>query len=124
MASILVADDLAPEMFVTVHSVRQQGTRVQRHGPHEFEVHEVVAPVSPGLPLQVLGISLPFVVCSVLNPGGGHSGPVIIDLRTVCLARVAPQFIDAIVAFDAPDTESGPDEKPHREQPDRVPQSS
>jgi len=58
------------------------------------------------MPLQVRAISLPFLACAVLQPGGGHAGPVILDLRGVRLMAVARQFVRAIATFERPDEPS------------------
>ena len=58
-----------------------------------------------GVPLRVVGISLPFVACGVLKPGGGLDGPVIIDLRYVQLSRLTREFVVAIEQFTSDDAE-------------------
>lgn len=109
MGSILAADDLAPQMFVAVHSHCRSDRNVRRAGPYGIEVHEVppASPVPPGVPLQVMASSLPFVVCSILEPGGNLDGPVILDLRAVRLMRLAPEFVEAVAAYS---TETSKDE--------------
>ena len=102
MGTILAADDLSPEMFVAVHSLRRPTLVARCRGPQIVDIHEAppATPVPPGLPLQVLGLSLPFVACSVLEPGGYFGGPVIVDLRAVRLTRLSPDFVAAVQAFE------------------------
>ena len=102
MGTILAPDDLSIEMYVAVHSPKKPGCVVRVHGAPGFEFQEAErpAPVDPGVPLQVLGISMPFVACSILEPGGTLAGPVILDLRRVSLMRLTPDFIAAIIAFE------------------------
>jgi hypothetical protein len=52
-----------------------------------------------GVPLRVLGVSLPFVACAILKPGGGECGPTILDVRRVRLARLDPSYVEAISSF-------------------------
>lgn len=104
MGTILAPDDLSIEMYVAVHSPRKPGCIVRVHGAAGFEFQEAERPdpVNPGVPLQVLGISMPFVACSVLEPGGTMAGPVIIDIRRVSLMRLTADFVEAITAFEFP----------------------
>ena len=122
MGSILAADDLAPQMFVAVHSPRRPSGVVRRAGPRGIEVHEepLASPVPPGVPLQVMASSLPFVVCSVLEPGGNLDGPVILDLRAVRLTRLTREFVTAVAAFKVPPPTDALEETPECEDIDEV----
>jgi hypothetical protein len=105
--SILTPDDLRVGAYVAVHSAaaaprtcpeepeRRMAGRPRREGP----------PLSFGIPLQIRAISLPFLVCAVLRSGGGHIGPVILDLRGVRLIAVSRQFVRAIAGFKQPNTD-------------------
>ena len=35
-----------------------------------------------GIPLRIIGLSLPFVACAIIEPGGREAGPTILDIRT------------------------------------------
>lgn len=102
MGMILAADDIDPDTLVTVYDVRGE-----RAG---WDVEDVIVrsrqsrpcALQPGVPMRVLDVSLPFVACAVIRPGGDEVGPVILDLRTVCLARLQPAFVDAIRRFSVP----------------------
>ncbi len=59
--------------------------------------------VAEGIPMRVLGISLPFVVCGVLYPGGREVGPEIIDVRSVRLVSLDPSYVQAIIDFKDPE---------------------
>lgn len=101
MGMLLTADDLAPEMYVTVHSAKPLFSHApNRGGAREPQISPAMLPIQPGIPLRVLGVSLPFVACSILNPGGTYSGPVILDVRMVHLSRLNSDYIGAIIAFD------------------------
>lgn len=112
MRLIITADDLSAGMFVAVHSSRAaRQIRVRRLVGDDaaFEVDDPTPlPASVGVPLQVIGISLPFVACGVLKPGGGLGGPVIIDLRAVELSRLTPEFVVAIEHFKSDEEEAAP----------------
>lgn len=107
MSLVLAPDDLASGMFVAVHSRRQ------RFMVHQTEDRSLLTaipaetgpPVPCGVPLRVIGLSLPFAACAVLHPGGAESGPAIIDLRDVQLCRLDGSFIASIAAFATDDDE-------------------
>lgn len=126
-SSILAPDDLRVGSYVAIHSSVPSQTPAdaepERRGHARFRP-ENPAPMA-GIPLQIRGVSLPFLACAILGPGGTYSGPVIIDLRTVRLIRLSRQFIGAIRRFPAQtsvDITSGlelPTEvTPHRGTPD------
>lgn len=98
MGILLKADDLTKGQFVAVHSLSPIA-RLCREQSDERDTGGSPAPVPPGFPLRVLEVSLPFVACSLLQPGGKESGPTIIDLRNVRLCRLNNGFIEAIKAF-------------------------
>jgi len=98
MGVLLEADDVTKGQFVAVHSLSTAARFCQELGD-EREGNGPPAPIPPGYPLRVLEVSLPFVACSLLQPGGKESGPMIIDLRNVHLCRLSHGFIEAIRAF-------------------------
>ena len=125
--SILAPDDLRVGSYVAVHSPvpspAPPESEADRRGLSRFR-QENPAPMA-GIPLQIRGISLPFLACAILGPGGSHSGPVIIDLRTVRLIRLTRQFLGAIRRFPArtsgelaPDPEMPVEAPPPRGTPD------
>ena len=99
--SILAPDDLRVGAYVAVHSL----AAAPRACPEEPERRmsgrpcREWPPLGFGMPLQIRAISLPFLACAVLQPGGGHVGPVILDLRGVRLIAVSRQFVRAIAEF-------------------------
>ena len=100
MGTIVRADDLSKDTLVTIHSLIRPSRVVRQHSPDGIEVLAVDQPPVPlGVPLQVRGVSLPFVVCAFLNPGGEWAGPVILDLRTMRLSHVSEDFVSAIASF-------------------------
>lgn len=102
MSAVLAPDDLSQGTLVAVHSQRRQVGFIRRHGDDGIEFREAAptAPVPTGVPLEILGISLPFVACAVIEPGGTRAGPVILDIRTVRLARLSGSFVAAVVGFE------------------------
>jgi hypothetical protein len=98
MGILLKADDITKGQFVAVHSLSAMANYC-RERTEERDASSPPAPVPPGYPLRVLEVSLPFVACSLLQPGGKESGPMIIDLRNVRLCRLNNGFIEAIKAF-------------------------
>jgi len=117
--SILAPDDLRVGTYVALHSVaaaprtcpeepeRRMSGRRCREGP----------PLGFGMPLQIRAISLPFLACAVLQPGGGHVGPVILDLRGVRLIAVSRQFVRAIAEFKQPEADGDEDVGARRPRP-------
>ena len=59
--------------------------------------------IREGVPLRVLGISLPFLVCGVLQPGGQELGPQIVDVRRTSLALLDEAYVQAIIDFRQPE---------------------
>ncbi len=55
--------------------------------------------VPEGVPLKILGISLPYIVCSVLCPGGAECGPEILDVRHSEFVRLNRAYVEAIADF-------------------------
>ena len=112
MSLMITADDLSSGMFVAVHSLRTaQRIRVRPSDDAEVALElDVPTPVPApiGVPLKVIGISLPFIACAVLKPGGGFDGPLIIDLRCVQLSRVTADFVTAIEQFMSSDEKAEP----------------
>ena len=101
MGLILAADDFTAGDYVAVHSVQPIASRAFRAKQDILAHCQFMSPVPPGIPLRVLEVSLPFVACGLLEPGGCESGPVIIDIRVVRLCRIRSVFVDAIKAFPA-----------------------
>jgi hypothetical protein len=105
MGSIVEADDLAANTLVAIHSFRSADQIVWKRGREEVTMldHNPPSPVPPGVPLQIIGTSLPFVACAVIEPGGKRAGPIIIDSRSVKFMRLAQEFVDGIVEFTSTD---------------------
>ena len=115
MSTILNADDLATGMFVAVHSPSPQNRLRFRPSDVEESAIELIerppSPVPPGVPMRILGISLPFLACAVLKPGGGLDGPVIVDVRAVRLSRLSSGYIAAISNFEPTAEQPAPAEE-------------
>lgn len=117
--SILTPDDLRIGAYVAVHSV----TAVPRTCAEEPERRmsgrpcRESPPLGFGMPLQIRAISLPFLACAVLQPGGGHVGPVILDLRSLRLIAVSRQFVRAIAEFKQPEADGHEDVGARRPRP-------
>ena len=82
MKTILAAANRTPKMFVAIPSPCYPETAVHRRGANAFAIHEgAQAPAPTGVPLKVLRISLLFIACFVLDPGGTYSGRVAVDFE-------------------------------------------
>lgn len=100
MAMILAPDDLRTNMWVSVHSAVPRKAATQMPGmPMPIVVEVAQAPAPPGVPLRVIGLSLPFVACRSVATHEDAEQMVIIDLRAVRLCRVSVAYIKAIAAF-------------------------
>jgi len=71
-----------------------------QQNPDEFKEY---SPVPPGYPLKVLSKSLPFITCSILQPGGGKCGPLVIDLRHFQLCHITDDFVESVASFEEPE---------------------
>ena len=104
MTVLLAADDIQKGQFVSVYSHTTQANQSYIHQP-DCPASLPTTPTLPaGLPLRVLEHSLPFVACTVVQPGGIEDGPVILDLREVNLCRLTENFIKAIITFKPHDS--------------------
>ena len=74
--------------------------------PMIMQVSGDASNVQSGIPHKVLGISWPWAVFGVLMPGGGVDGPVIRDLRKIICMRLEKGYVNAIKAFEKPDTDN------------------
>ena len=96
-----------PEV-VNLESPRRGGKPIRMRIPAGAMVEP---PVSPGIPLKVLGLNLPFALAGVLVPGGGYSGPVVIDLHNFKVMAVTDSYVRAVDEFEAkgPQRRGGPE---------------
>lgn len=107
--SILAPDDLEVGCYVAVHS------ETRTKAPVDLDSASMQPRIQPelrnpcplGIPLKIRAVSLPFAACAILQPGGGHTGPLILDLRTVRLVRVSRQYVRAIATFHTPNGAGG-----------------
>ena len=97
MALILAPDDIAAGAKVAIHSMQPLGCPGAKS--KLLLISQSIMPVPPGVPLRVLEVSLPFVACTLLEPDGSESGPIILDVRVIRLCRVSERFVGAITAF-------------------------
>ena len=74
--------------------------------PMIMQVSGDASNVQSGIPHKVLGISWPWAVFGVLMPGGGVDGPVIRDLRKIICMRLEKGYVNAIKAFEKPETDN------------------
>ena len=98
MGVILAADDICKGDYVAVHSPDPKLARRLRHFV-DTQMPQHLFPVPLGVPMRVVAISLPFVACSIIQPGGSESSPLIIDMRVARLCRVDIDFVEAIQAY-------------------------
>lgn len=102
---ILNPDDLNVGEFIAVHSLRTAAaTPIET--PRDFAMARGNRPKSPvplGAPVEVVSVNLPFVLVAVVLPGGGSSGPVLLDIRDARLMPVPDEMVRALrERFQAP----------------------
>lgn len=101
---ILAPDDIQVNTYVSIHSVRAQLKGERSSNRRDQAAYVVIAealPVPLGVPLRVLSVSLPFVLCAVVDPEGAESSPAIIDVRVHRLTPTTESFVDALRQFGA-----------------------
>lgn len=100
MAMILAPDDVRTNMWVSVHSAVPRKAATQMPGmPMPIVVEVAQSPAPPGVPLRVIGLSLPFVACRSVATHDEEEQMAILDLRTVRLCRISEAYVKAIAAF-------------------------
>ena len=105
MGTLIAADDLTNNDYVAVHSPKSNRPDAWNNGKNENHFITEYSPVPPGYPLRVIGLSLPFAACCVLEPGGRESAPMILDLRNIQLCRLSNEFVNSIASFQSSDEE-------------------
>lgn len=127
MTKTLPADDLAPNLWITLRErLNPEGCPID---PERFERIERFEggdgspdaegesesdpidenprlvrrrrrfPVAPGTPLKILASSVPYIYVSVLAPNGDEAGPVILDVRKHPVVRLDDSVPEAIQRF-------------------------
>lgn len=101
----LTPDDLEPFMYVTVHSQRKRPMVHLRDPDGDFEPvimrDELHDPLDQfGVPFMVLGLSLPYVICSEISPGGDEVGLIRFDIRKVKLIELDDSYVEAFMDFE------------------------
>ena len=74
--------------------------------PMIMQVSGDASNVQSGIPHKMLGISWPWAVFGILMPGGAVDGPVIRDLRKIICMRLEKGYVNAIKAFEKPETDN------------------
>jgi hypothetical protein len=99
--SLLAPDDLRVGSYIVIHSAAmpRRGAAGESDVESMGRFTESSLYVAPGMPLQVKALSLPFVACGLVQPGGGQTGPVILDVRGLRLMAVSRKFVAAIRGF-------------------------
>ncbi|MDA0296944.1 MAG: hypothetical protein O3A31_13355 [Planctomycetota bacterium] len=121
MTKTLPADDLAPNLWITLRERLDADGRPidlerfeSRHGSRDAEGDSDSEPtdensmlvrrrrrfpVAPGTPLKILASSIPYIYVSVLAPDGDEAGPVILDVRKHAVVRLDDSVPEAIQRF-------------------------
>ena len=106
---IRVPDDMNPGDWIARHTdargrsrrgrivIDDEGNRLR------LGCEEDAESIPEGAPMKVLGMSLPYIVCSVLQPGGEERGPKILDVRHTRFIRLDPGYVEAIAQFSGPE---------------------
>lgn len=89
----LQCDDVSPDQFVAI----SRGVLEPKLIPFAYGVKRVVTENQElnGLPIQVLGVSRPFVIGRFVH----NEKPVIVDMRTVKLAKLDDGYVAAVIAM-------------------------
>ena len=101
----LAPDDLCPDLFVTVHAHQTRRKAVMRDPRGRRPSVEVIKDAMEdengqfGIPLRIIGLSLPFVACAIIEPGGREAGPTILDIRKVQLCKLDESYVNALKSF-------------------------
>lgn len=89
----LQADDLAVDQLVAV----SRGPMEEKAIPYAYGVRRLTAenPDMNGMPLKIVGVSLPFIIGQFVH----NQKPIVLDVRTIELARVNDEYAAAIKSF-------------------------
>lgn len=103
---LLAPDDLEVGMLLTVYSRKRKRPSRFMHefsSPFGMDSEEVEEEHSSlgGIPMRVIALQFPYVICAVILPSGKEDGPKIIDLRTTHLMRISPEYLAGILEFGA-----------------------
>jgi hypothetical protein len=95
---VLEFDDLEVGRFVAVHSLRslEPGPTETPRDLARAQSRRPKSPVPLGAPVEVVALNPPFVLASVVLPGGASCGPVLIDFRDVRLMPVPAAMVRAL----------------------------
>ena len=121
MSTLVPTDDLQPGLFVTVHShIERPWPETSRRVPsfdgseEELSIPALTPPPPApdrscyGIPLRIAAVNLPYVYCMVFEPGGGESGPSILDVRRVRFMRLATETVEVLRSLGSPSGSSAP----------------
>jgi len=100
-SGMIAPDDLRPGAFVTIHSSKpavQPASSEVEMTMHGDAVRSMRTPPM-GMALKVLGVNLPYVLVTPVNPGDTTTKLTTIDLRLVNLMRVSKAFVNAVIGF-------------------------
>ena len=103
-SGMIAPDDLRKGAFVVIHSGRPVVHQPASDFDMMFRSEPVPSmPMPPmGLALKVLGVNLPYVLVTPVNPGNATSGLMVVDVRLANLMHVNKSFVDAVVGFTPP----------------------
>jgi len=120
MTKRLEMDDIQGCEYLMIMGIRTKRSQVQvRFTPEDLVEHvrseltEEVAntmQVTPGVPLRVLGVSIPFVSCVVVCPGGNEGQVVILDARKFVLGRPTEEYVEGIQGYGVVEESDDKDE--------------
>lgn len=67
--------------------------------PYSQKLKHISSHIPYGIPLEIMSISLPFLLCGVLRPDNRIYGPLILDLRHFNVLRLQPEYVDVFKQF-------------------------
>ncbi len=104
MSVLIQSDDLETGMHIMVMGYHVQTLHMSR-SDHKVMKMGVNGPVQPGVPLKIIGVTRPFILCTVINPGGSEGGPIILDTRKANFTRPSEEYLQALINFSEDEAE-------------------
>ncbi len=91
MGLFLAADDINVGDWVTIHSQNRPHRRSLRR---ILEGGTSVWPVGRGIPIQIVAVNLPFLMCEGFSQGKTSKQPVLIEIDRFRLCRVSNEYAE------------------------------
>jgi hypothetical protein len=102
MPSPIAADDLRPDLWVTLRPMPEEEPTPDflPGAEHEWLMRRRRrVGQRPGTPMRIIAVDLPYLYVSILDPDGDEVGPLILDIREQPVQRLDASVPDAIRKF-------------------------